>query len=58
MTFYNFSGRMPVEMGDRREIRFIWQRIVGVVVGPWFIGMVRGVTFEGPGPAAERGDGR
>lgn len=32
MTFYNFSGRMPVEMGDRREIRFIWRRMV---LGAW-----------------------
>lgn len=46
MNFY-WTRRisMPVQAW---HWHFVWHRVIGVQIGPWFIGAIRGETRETP----------
>lgn len=47
VRFYNFTfDALPVTVHLRRDRRFAWTRILGVQLGPWFIGCIRGSAAQ------------
>lgn len=53
LRWYRFVfDALPVTFHLRKDFHFHWQRIVGVQVGPWFVGAIRGSYVDPESVAA------
>ncbi len=52
--YWHRFGSLPVTVHALRDHRFRWQRIIGVQLGPWFFGAIRGQAEQPDDPPPPR----